>query len=403
MNVLNTQRPYRTIWTIIFFTLNISFSQAQDQIFLLDDTKFTCRILEVDKKITYQSLTGDDEQKIPSKDVAWISYANGNIEVFNEKGKRTIPFDHEYYDKILLRSFEIVPAEIKGFDEGNISFINLFEQQLGEITIPKSEILALIYRNKQIIQYNSASTIAQALFQADQPSQVPQLAPQEAGSSTTTAQNQADQPASQPSQQPVEPAQDNIQIHGMDKPVGEEIVMESDDVNAEFNMAVDQDDFVRKALDKTRRLTQYIRVITDKNTDKYESNKAVNEAIVLFMSDTCIVQVSNVNRPQEVKEYYIRPYLNHVKLLKYDKVEIEWAEINYVGDVRKGPDGNFYGYVTFVQTFRGFKDGNVVYEDKTEKRVEVVLKSYELDIGGTSKELWDVLLSNIKVDQTYKL
>lgn len=396
MNVLNTHQPSLFLWAIIFFTINIPLSQAQDQIFLLDDTKFTCRILEVDKKVTYQSLTGNNEQKIPVKDVAWISYANGNIEVFHETGKRTIPFDHEHYDKILLRSFEIVPVEIKGFDEGNISFINLFEQQLGEITIPKSEILALIYRNKQIIQYNAASIIAQALFKADQPQNVPQLASQQEVEVTTNAQTQAEQ-------QPVEPAQENIQIHDMDKPLGEEILMDSNDTDEEFEMVVDQDEFVGKALDKTRRLTQYIRVITDKNTDKYESNKAVNEAIVLFMSDTCVVQVSNVNNPQEVKEYYIRPYLNHVKLLKYDKVEIEWAEINYVGDVRKGPDGNFYGYVTFVQTFRGFKDGDVVYEDKTEKRVEVVLKSYELDIGGTSKELWDVLLSNIKVDQTYRL
>ena len=75
-------------------------------------------------------------------------------------------------------------------------------------------------------------------------------------------------------------------------------------------------------------------------------------------------------------------------------------EINYVGDVRKGTDGNYYGYVTFTQIFKGFKDGMLVYEDKTEKRVEVMFKGYTKSQQGSTSDLWDVLLSNIKVYQT---
>ncbi len=373
-----------------------SFSYAQDHIYLLDDTKFTCKVVEIDKKISYQTLSGENEQSVPSKKVAWISLANGDIYVFGDKGEKMISFDHDYYDKILLKSYEIVPAEIKGFDAGNITFINLTAQQIGEITVPKSEILAILYRNKQIIQYNSTQVIAEALYKANQPTDVPYL------SEATAPSSEEQAVSSQTNNNPIESGREEINIDNMDQPVGDDLTTTDQDTE-DMYMNVSQEDFVKKALDKTRRLTQYIRVITDKQTDKYEANKAVNEAIVLFMSDTCVVQVSNVNEPQNIKNYYIRPYLNHVKLLKYDKVEIEWADINYVGDVRKGPDGNYYGFVTFVQTFRGFKDGNVVYEDKTEKRVEVVLKSYEFEIDGTTKELWDVLLSNIKVDQTYKL
>ena len=82
------------------------------------------------------------------------------------------------------------------------------------------------------------------------------------------------------------------------------------------------------------------------------------------------------------------------------RLRLPWVEVNYVGDIRKGQDGNYYGYVTFVQIFRGFKDGKIQYEDMTEKRVEVMFKGYTKFEGGQSSELWDVLLSNIKVEET---
>ena len=40
-------------------------------------------------------------------------------------------------------------------------------------------------------------------------------------------------------------------------------------------------------------------------------------------------------------------------MVQYDNIEIEWTNVQYVRDVKRGVDGNFYGVVSFEQVFRG--------------------------------------------------
>jgi len=388
---------YSRLLSFIVLILSALFSSsalAQDQIYLLDGKRHTGNVKRIGKKIAYESLADQKEYIVSSKEVAWILEPNGIIRVFKDGENKVIHFDHEHYDKMLFRTGVIEPVDLRTFDESNVSFVNLREQEMGVIALPKTELFAIILRGKQILPYASNDVIAKALWEAEQPKDVPPLrSQQEENPEPTLEQELPIDNVGSTSTQTMEPPE--AQVAAANQPPKEE--------KPDSGMPVSEEEFIQKAMEKTRRLTQYILVITDKTSDKYEASKAMNEALILFMSDTCIVQVSNINHPEQVREYFIRPYLNHIKLLKYDKVAIEWAEINYVGDVRKGPDGNYYGYVTFVQTFRGFKDGNVVYEDKTEKRIEVVLKTYEFEVEGTTKELWDVLLSNIKVEHTSRI
>jgi hypothetical protein len=86
--------------------------------------------------------------------------------------------------------------------------------------------------------------------------------------------------------------------------------------------------------------------------------------------------------------------------VKYGKVEIQWANIQYVSKLRKSPDGRYRGVITFEQTFTGFVEDKIVYSDKTTKNVEVVLTTYKKSVEGKSKTIWDVLLSDIRVVET---
>ena len=87
-------------------------------------------------------------------------------------------------------------------------------------------------------------------------------------------------------------------------------------------------------------------------------------------------------------------------MLPYDKILIEWADLQYTSDFRKGVDGNYYGYIIFRQRFVAEKDNQVVYEDLTTKKAEVTLKSYNKNIEGQAIENWDVFLGDIRVQQT---
>lgn len=162
--------------------------------------------------------------------------------------------------------------------------------------------------------------------------------------------------------------------------------------------------FGAKALEKTQEFTRYIQSITSVNTDKEAANKSVDMACGLFLDENARVEVSNAIKGTKNK-YKIRDYLNRllIKSGQYDKVEVEYANISYASKFKKGPDGNYYGSVTFVQKFQGFIDGNLVYGDQTKRSVTVVLKHYEKAVEGQNVSGWDVFLDDVGVVETKKL
>ena len=162
---------------------------------------------------------------------------------------------------------------------------------------------------------------------------------------------------------------------------------------------ITKDEFERKALQKTNQLNIYLKIICDKSAKMDEVSKAIDQSLTLFVDGNAMVETSSVNRT-DVKRYKIGSYLAKIKALNYDKVEIEWTNVQYVSDLKQGPDGNYYGVVSFEQVFRGYRDGKLVYQDITRKNATVVLKAYEKNVDGNTKSLWDVLLSDIGVIST---
>ncbi len=162
---------------------------------------------------------------------------------------------------------------------------------------------------------------------------------------------------------------------------------------------IDFEEFSDKALQKIDDFTNYLGIIASKETVPESANQAIELAFELFVDENVIVEVTTSGYA-EVMKRKIRDYLVRLKLLKYDRVEIKWADINYVSNFRKAPDGNYYGSITVKQTFRGYKDNQVVYSDVTQKDVEIVIKGMEKSIQGKKEMVWDVLLSDIGVVDT---
>lgn len=87
--------------------------------------------------------------------------------------------------------------------------------------------------------------------------------------------------------------------------------------------------------------------------------------------------------------------------LNYDKVEIEWYNIEYVSDLQRQPDGTYVGVITIFQTFKGYdKEGRLVYKDTTKKDITIYVKRKETQIGGRLIGFWDVLLGDMRVKET---
>jgi hypothetical protein len=171
---------------------------------------------------------------------------------------------------------------------------------------------------------------------------------------------------------------------------GQEVLVLDDERKAHFE---------KMALVKANDFGKYLSIVSDKNEVEEDKLMAVSHAVMLFMSDSSKVQVSSLNQ-SESKQYTVPVYLDRLRMLPYDKVELLWVKAMMVSKFRKGVDGRYYGMIAAQQLFRGYLDNEIVYQDVTEKDIEVVLDQYVVFDEGKRQKKWDVLLSSVNVKQT---
>lgn len=166
-----------------------------------------------------------------------------------------------------------------------------------------------------------------------------------------------------------------------------------DNISPERKMAIDS-----LALEKVRDLSKYISIIGDKETPWSEANRVIERTLELFTEDA-EMGVSSLNR-KEVKYYDIRTYLERLMALNYDKVTIEWFNIEYISDLERQPDGRYVGVITIYQRFEGRSGDKLKYVDTTKKDITVYVERKQTQIGGRIIGFWDVLLGDVRVVET---
>jgi hypothetical protein len=158
---------------------------------------------------------------------------------------------------------------------------------------------------------------------------------------------------------------------------------------------VSNDEFRKKALAKIKEFQGCLYILCDKTSGNVALDNAVDQATSLFI-DGAIIEVSTVHN-NEKKHLKVRDFLEKFRNLHYEHVVITFSHVDYVSNIRKGADGKYYGLVSFEQTFRGYNDGRLVYEDETKKTTEVQLVVYERNLHGNAIQTWDVMLSDVEI------
>ncbi len=154
------------------------------------------------------------------------------------------------------------------------------------------------------------------------------------------------------------------------------------------------------ALEKVRDLSKYISIIGNKETPWSEANRVIERALELFMEGSEI-GVSSIHR-KKIKYYKMKDYFDHLMLLNYDQVNIEWFDIQYISDLKKQPDGRYVGVITIYQKFTGTTKEGLTYKDVTKKDITVYVERKTTQIDGIKVGFWDVLLGDIRVKETKK-
>jgi hypothetical protein len=152
------------------------------------------------------------------------------------------------------------------------------------------------------------------------------------------------------------------------------------------------------ALEKVRDLSKYISIIGNKETPWSEANRVIDRTLELFMEGSQM-GVSSLTT-DDIKYYGIREYLERLMALNYDKVNIEWYNIEYISDLELQPDGKYVGVITIYQRFEASTGDQLVYKDVTKKDITVFVERKQTQISGRLIGFWDVLLGDIRVTET---
>ena len=156
------------------------------------------------------------------------------------------------------------------------------------------------------------------------------------------------------------------------------------------------------ALEKVRDLSKYISIVGDKATPFSEADRVIQRTLELFATGS-EMGVSSINS-SDIQYYGVRTYLERLMQLNYDRVEIDWYNIQYISDLERQPDGKYVGVITIYQRFSGYKEGfegnKLLYKDTTKKDITVYVERKETQIGGRTIGFWDVLLGDVRVTET---
>lgn len=155
-----------------------------------------------------------------------------------------------------------------------------------------------------------------------------------------------------------------------------------------------------KALSKSIKFGQLIGIIADKSTGEDIAQTSILNALDLFLNENSTVGVTSIRQPEVQKPLKVRKYLNRLRMLQYEKVEIKTSDYYMVKDLKKGPDGNYYGWVSFKQRFTGYVKDLPAYEDLTTKSIKVVVRKMSKFENGIPQDYWDVFLLDVLVQET---
>lgn len=146
-----------------------------------------------------------------------------------------------------------------------------------------------------------------------------------------------------------------------------------------------------KSVDKMHELAELLTKIVDNTQSRKEKDHAIEQAAKMFIKDAT-VEVSAVNNPNNKTRRNVTEYLGRLSRLNYSKVNVTYAEINFVEEFEPDTAGNFWGLASYTQTF---STNN--FEDVTPKKQKIKLQPYEKIVDGLAQDKFEVLLGNISI------
>lgn len=150
----------------------------------------------------------------------------------------------------------------------------------------------------------------------------------------------------------------------------------------------------RKVQETVSQLNDYISFMADPQKEREVRQYHKKQALNLFIGkgdayeedgdrkDGVFMEVSSVNKRRPSRQL-MRIYFNGLMNLMYQRVEISATKVYeiQVSDLKRIRDNEYVCTCDYEQTFRGFREGRLVYGDKTRKRVKCYITIEDTEDG----------------------
>jgi hypothetical protein len=158
-------------------------------------------------------------------------------------------------------------------------------------------------------------------------------------------------------------------------------------------------EFKRQATKKIKDFENDIITVSDSKTSVAQANNFIEQADELFIKNAHI-EVSSLNSAKK-KRTTIDFYMKSLQAAaEHLKVTVSYADVSYATNFKPNLDGTYSAVATFVQHYEAVADGKVVYQDVTNKSIEIIVKKNKIAEINGFKVSWDVYLGDISVLQT---
>ncbi|MBO0950441.1 hypothetical protein [Fibrella forsythiae] len=387
---------------------------AGDAIYLANGTRYkNAQLVEITaERVKFTVKHGDAlTNHNYGRDVVLMAFTQeGNFLIVDEVSTNAVQADQQ------LKDFLMAPARTSPTDmmirrvplevlRGTISYeseevINYQPVNGGAASINKNELLMIFYSDGKHQILTDFVEIAPIL--ADLRPQLTASAPATAVTTApavpVTPSPATTEPAPAPTRQtktaPTRPTRPSP------TPAAEAQASKPAPASPTGKLSLNEADYVTyraKAMQRVDEFVSYINIITDKSLSGDDKDRAIEQAIKLFIPDATI-EVTSASKPGTARKMGVRTYLTRLKLLPYSYTKVSWSEVQYVKELTQEADGNYYGTITGQQTFTGYgKSDAVTYSDVTQKNVRVKLQPAQKLINEQVETNWQVLLGNVGV------
>lgn len=171
-----------------------------------------------------------------------------------------------------------------------------------------------------------------------------------------------------------------------------------------------------RAAEKINTFVGYLGTIGSKDVSDILKDEAVKSALELFIGkgynytyeddygnrithDPVTMQTTGRNG-RKYRPKRMTLYLDNLRKLPYSKVVVESADAVRVDQITETEDGKYKAIAYYFQKFIGMRDGKVVYQDYTQKKLTIYIERRQIDTPVGTENVWVIQLGDVSAQET---